>query len=95
MTCGCVRGTGSVPICIIAARMKRSRERRQRLETRSAATTETGKDHRIRQLEPTLGRQSRQQLTFHRGSPSLAEHRQINGLQSVAAGIVSLVRNEF
>ena len=64
MTCRRVRGTGLLPICTIAARMKRSSERRQRLGKRSAATTETGKDHRIRQLERTLGRKSTQQLTF-------------------------------
>jgi hypothetical protein len=38
--------------------MKRSRERRQRLGGRSAAAAETEKDHRIRQLERTLGRKS-------------------------------------
>ena len=38
--------------------MKRNRERRQRLGGRSAAAAETEKDHRIRQLERTLGQKS-------------------------------------
>jgi hypothetical protein len=47
--------TGSLRICSIAGRMKGNREQRQRLGG-SAAAAETEKDHRIRQLEVTLGR---------------------------------------
>jgi len=47
--------TGSLRICSIAGRMKRNRERRPALGGRSAAAAETEKDHRIRQLERTLG----------------------------------------
>jgi hypothetical protein len=43
--------TGLLRICFIAGRMKRSREPRGT----SSAAAETEKDHRIRQLERTLG----------------------------------------
>ena len=48
----------SLRICFIAGRMKQSKEQRQRLGGRSAAAAETEKDHRIRQLERTLGRKA-------------------------------------
>ena len=49
--------TGSLRIFSIAGRMKPSREQRHAWG-RSAAAAETEKDHRIRQLERTLGRKS-------------------------------------
>ena len=43
-------------ICFIAGRMKRNQGAKAALGGRSAAAAKTEKDHRIRQLERTLGR---------------------------------------
>jgi hypothetical protein len=52
------RGYGSLKRSTTVGKMKRNRERRQRLGGRSAAVAESEKDRRIRQLERTLGRKS-------------------------------------
>src|SRR5258708_5683035 len=52
------RGHGIAPNLFYRWKDEAEQERRQRLGGRSAAAAETEKDHRIRQLERTLGRKS-------------------------------------